>query len=53
MALTEGDFTGVYRESELGVPDKGRNISRADVADFLLKALQDDNYIGKSVGLAY
>ena len=53
MALTEGDFTGVYRESEVGVPDKGRNISRADVADFLLKALQDDNYIGKSVGLAY
>ena len=53
MALTEEAYTGVYRESESGVPKKGRNISRADVADFLLMALQDDNYIGKSVGLAY
>ncbi len=53
MSLTEGAFTGVYREIEEGIPDKGKNISRADLADFLLKAIQDDNYIGKSVGLAY
>ena len=53
MSLREGNFTGVYRETEEGIPDKGKNISRADVADFLLKAIQDDNYIGKSVGLAY
>ena len=53
MSLTEGTFTGVYREAEEGIPDKARNISRADVAHFLLKAIQDDKYIGKSIGLAY
>ena len=53
MSLTEGVFTGVYREAEEGIPDKARNISRADVAHFLLKAIQDDKYIGKSIGLAY
>lgn len=53
MSLTEGVFTGVYRESEEGIPEKGRNISRADVAHFLLKAIQDDKYIRKSIGLAY
>ena len=53
MSLTEGNFTGVYRETEEGIPDNGKNISRADVADFLLKAIQDDKYIGKSIGLAY
>ena len=53
MALTEDAYTGVYRETEVGIPTNARKISRADVAHFLLKALQDDNYIGKSVGLAY
>ena len=45
LGLTDGDFTGVYREIEEGAPDGGKNISRADVAHFLLKAIQDDNYI--------
>ena len=53
VSLTEGDFKKVYRESENGVPNKGMRISRADVASFLLKSIQDDKYIGKSVGLAY
>lgn len=52
MSLKEGSFTGVYRESEAGIPDGGKSISRADVASFLLKAIQDDKYIGKSIGLA-
>ncbi|MDV4149942.1 NAD(P)-binding oxidoreductase [Clostridium sp. AL.422] len=53
LGLTDGDFTGVYREAEEGAPEGGKNISRADVASFLLKAVQDDKYIGKSVGLSY
>lgn len=53
LSLTDGAFTGVYREAEEGVPARGKNISRDDVANFLLKVIQDDKYIGKSVGLAY
>ena len=53
LGLTDGDFTGVYREAEEGSPEGGKNISRADVAKFLLKAVKDDKYIGKSVGLSY
>ncbi len=52
MSLTDGEFKGEYREAEEGVPDRGMSISRADVASFLLKAIQDDKYIGKSVGLS-
>ena len=53
LGLTDANLRGVYRETEEGAPEGGRNISRADVANFLLKAVQDDKYIGKSVGLAY
>ena len=53
VSLTEGAYTGVYRESNNSVPDKGMSISRSDVASFLLKVIQDDSYIGKSVGLSY
>ena len=53
MSLTEGAFTGVYRETEEGVPHGAKSISRADVANFLLKAIEDDKYIKKSIGLAY
>lgn len=53
VSLTDGAFTGKYREAETGVPPKGMNIARADVANFLVKAIQDDHYIGKSIGLAY
>ena len=53
VSLTEGNLKGEYREKEDGVPNRGMSISRADVASFLIKAIQDDKYIGKSVGLAY
>ena len=53
MSLTEGVFTGEYREAEEGIPHGAKNISRSDVADFLLKAIEDDKYIKKSIGLAY
>lgn len=52
MQLTNEEGTGMYREAITGVPDKGMKISRSDVAHFLLKALLDNEYIGKSIGLA-
>ncbi len=51
--LTDGPLTGAYRVT--GPSDKvGRpSISRADVADFLLKNLTDDRYVRRAVGLTY
>lgn len=54
LQLTDGGFTGIYREAESGIPTAGRKIARADVANFLLNAIVDtERYNGKSVGLAY
>lgn len=52
VSLTDEAWTGNYREAETGVPNKGMRIARADVADFLVKVITDDRYIGKSIGLA-
>lgn len=52
LGLTNDDYTGAYREAKEGVPENARNIPRADVAHFILKALGDDTYIGESVGIA-
>lgn len=49
--LMDGDFTGKYNETEIGIPESSNRIIRADVADFMLKAVHNDNYIGKSVGI--
>ncbi|MGY2896748.1 NAD(P)-dependent oxidoreductase [Deinococcus sp. UYEF24] len=44
-ALTDGPHTGAYR-SGLGVPIRlASNISRADVADFMLRAALDSRYV--------
>jgi putative NADH-flavin reductase len=52
--LTDGPRTGVYRH---GFPPADRSIkvsvSRADVADFMLKQLTDDTYLRKTPGLSY
>jgi putative NADH-flavin reductase len=51
--LTNGPRTGVYR-SEFSATDasiKGK-ISRADVADFMLKQLTDDTYVHKTPSLS-
>lgn len=53
MQLTNGVQTSIYRETETGVAHGGQKISRADVAHFLLKALEDDTYVNKSIGLVY
>ena len=52
MGLTDQPFTGKYRESAASVPDKSRTIPRADVAHFIVKALEDTKYDGTSIGLA-
>ncbi len=42
--LTEGPYTGKYRVGWVGV-NTGSRISRADVADFLLKQVTDTTYL--------
>lgn len=42
--LTEGPHTGRYRVGWVGV-NTGTRISRADIADFLLKQVVDDRYV--------
>ena len=52
MGLTNGAFTGNYREATEGVPEKSMSIPRADVAHFIVKALTDERYENSSIGLA-
>ncbi len=52
LGLTDKEFTGNYREAEIGVPEKAKSISRADVADFIIKALKNDRYIRTSISIA-
>ena len=51
--LTDGPLTGAYRVTGPGDMVGRPSISRADVADFMLKNLADDRYIRKAVGLTY
>lgn len=52
MGLTNSAFTGKYRESKEGIPEKGKSIPRADVAHFIVKALSDQQYENSSIGIA-
>jgi len=49
--LTDKPYTGKYRVREGRLPLFGFRISRADVADFMLTALEDRCLIGKVIGL--
>jgi len=53
-ALTDGHRTGAYR-SGLSPTDRTitAKISRAEVADFMLKQLTDNSYLRKTLGLSY
>jgi len=53
-AFTDGNRTGEYRHGFSGT-DKTTElkISRADVADFMLKQLTDDTYLCQTPGLSY
>ena len=52
MGLTDKPYTGRYEETLEGIPSGSKSISRADVAEFLVRAVSDDQYIYQSVGLA-
>lgn len=42
--LTDGPYTGTYRVGWVGI-NTGARISRADIADFMLKQLNDNTYM--------
>jgi putative NADH-flavin reductase len=53
-AFTDGAHTGEYRHGFPGTDNRTKlRISRADVADFMLKQLTDDTYLHKTPGLSY
>jgi putative NADH-flavin reductase len=51
--FTDGPRTGLYRASDRFLPERGRAISRADVADFMHRVMVDERTIRKTVALAY
>ncbi|MFZ2522978.1 MAG: NAD(P)-binding oxidoreductase, partial [Minisyncoccia bacterium] len=53
LMLNDDPKTGKYRVGENLVIKVGDAISRADVADFMLKDLTENKFIGKTVTLAY
>ncbi len=53
LMLNNEPKTGKYRVGENLVIKVGDAISRADVADFMLKDLTENKFIGKTVTLAY
>jgi putative NADH-flavin reductase len=50
--LTDKSYTGNYRVREGHLPRFGFKISRADVADFMVKALENPSSIGKIIGIS-
>jgi putative NAD(P)-binding protein len=50
--LTDKPPTGKYRVLDGRLPLFGFNISRADVADFMIKAVEDPGRIGKVMGVS-
>lgn len=51
--IVAGERTGVYRRLEEYLPEGSRTISVEDVADFLLRALEQDLHLRKRVGAGY
>jgi len=49
--LTDKPYTGKYRVREGHLPHFGFSISRADVADFMIKAVADPSSIHKIIGI--
>jgi putative NADH-flavin reductase len=53
-AFVDGNRTGEYRHGFAGTDKTSKlKISRADVADFILKQLADDLYLHKTPGVSY
>ena len=53
VLLTNGPRTGKYRVVSEGIPRRGYWISRADLADFLLRQLTRDEYVHRLPAIAY
>ena len=53
MMLTDGARTGEYRVAVDGLPKGGARISRADVADFMLKQVTSSEYVHRVPAIAY
>jgi putative NADH-flavin reductase len=51
--LTDGPRTGLYRANDRFIPEGGREISRADVADFMHRVVVDERTIRKIAALTY
>lgn len=51
--LTNGKKTGVYRVTPRYAPEGGIRISRADLADFMLKQLEQDTFVRQTPAIAY
>lgn len=51
--LTDGPLTGDYRVKVAHSLNKGIEISRADVAHFMLKQLERDKFVRQPVAIAY
>jgi uncharacterized protein YbjT (DUF2867 family) len=51
--LTDGPRTGLYRGNDRFVPENGREIARADVADFMHRVVVDERTLRKVVALTY
>ena len=49
--LTDGPFTGRYRLGESIEISSLASVSRADVADFMLRAVREPEWIGRAVGI--
>jgi len=50
--LTDKPYTGRYRVRERHRPRFGFSVSRADVADFMVKAVEDRSAIHKIIGIS-
>lgn len=53
MAMNRGPHTGKYRIALEGLPRWGAQISRADVADFMLKQANGSQFLGTAPAIAY
>jgi putative NADH-flavin reductase len=51
--LTDGPRSGLYRANDRFVPENGREISRADVADFMYRVVIDERTLKKVAALTY
>jgi len=51
--LVDGEATGTYRTALDSLVPGGSSIARGDVADFLVKHINDTSVFGKAVGIAY